>query len=99
MRSQKLHVLVTLKAIDRELLRRYEQKAFGIIREHGGKILSAFSPSVDAHLDEIHLVEFPSLEHFERYRKDFRLENLADEREKAVRSATVIMSESVHTSD
>lgn len=76
-------------------LRAYEHKALPILREHGGKLISAFVPAQagDGIPDEVHVLEFPSAAHLEAYRDDTRIVALAPERNAALSATTVFVSE------
>ena len=80
-------------------LRAYESKAIPILREHGGQLLSAFTPApssnqeqVSAMPDEVHVIEFPSAEQFERYCADSRVAALRNERAEAIANSVVFVS-------
>lgn len=66
----------------------YECKAARIMKKYGGLIEYTVRPSVLEEASdqpfEIHLVRFPSLEMFEKYRVDTELKALSPERDEAI---------------
>ncbi len=77
-----------------EAISRYESKVVPIIREHGGKIISAFKP-LNNPPDEIHLIEFPSKEALAQYQQDSRVVELKAEREKAIAKTDLYISSEI----
>jgi uncharacterized protein (DUF1330 family) len=75
-----------------EEFERYEANAVRIMKRYGGSIERRVRFSRgggDEQPDEVHLVEFPSDEAFERYRGDPELVALAEARARAVRRTIV----------
>ena len=92
-----IHVLVMLTAVKdgRRQLYEYESKVVPILEAHGGRILSAFRPALDGETpgpDEIHLIEFPSLESLASYQSDPRVAELASVRNEAIARTQVYVS-------
>ena len=99
-----IHILVTLNARDPESskLRDYEAKVLPLVRRCGGRVLSAFTPQRNGDQgdpDEIHLLEFPSRDHLARYRGEVDLLELAAEREAAILSMRIDISEEIHLAE
>ena len=94
--SPVIQVVVLLRAGDLGLagLRVYERQVLPVLREHGGRLLSAFEPVKNAPdaPDEIHVLEFPSSEHLQAYRNDPRTEALSALRVTAISATTVYVS-------
>lgn len=93
-----LHVLVMLHAGEQGLegLRAFEAQAIPLLREHGGRLLSAFVPEGHQHPDcpdEIHLVELPSREALRRYQQDPRVQALQATRQVALAHSQVYLSQ------
>ena len=77
-------------------IRDYEGSVIPVMRDHGGRLLSAFRPRnrEDSDCpDEIHLIEFPSEQAFEAYRSDPHVTALSGLRQSAISRATVFVSE------
>lgn len=91
-----IHVLIMIHVGPGGLdaLRRYESKVVPIIREHGGKIISAFKP-LNNPPDEIHLIEFSSREALAQYQQDGRVVELKSEREKAIAKTDLYISSEI----
>ena len=87
-------VVVTLEVIDFDLFERFERDAAIIMKQYGGKIVSAFETrhELDGSGEEIHVLEFPSEEAFGRYRADRSLTALSGLREQAISSTKVQIS-------
>ena len=93
-----IHILAMLHAglEGVEGLRAYEARVIPIMREHGGRVLSAFKPEGHEHPDcpdEIHLIEFPSDEAFQSYRDDPQITRLAEMRGISISKTSVYLSE------
>ena len=88
-----IHILVILTAgaSGSKEIKQYESKVVPIMREYGGKILSAFKPKYNPP-DEIHLIEFPSEEALAQYQKDPRVLELRAEREVAINKTDLYIS-------
>jgi uncharacterized protein (DUF1330 family) len=79
-------------------LRAYERKVMPILEEHGGKLLSAFTPQGHDQPecpDEVHLLEFPSDEAFQSYLSDERVTGLSEMRGVAIAKAVVYVSKEI----
>jgi uncharacterized protein (DUF1330 family) len=77
-------------------VRDYESSVVPVMRDHGGRLLSAFRPRNQGDSDcpgEIHLIEFPSDRAFEAYRSDPRVSALSGVRQRAISRTTVFVSE------
>ena len=81
-----------------EGLRAFESKAIPILREHGGILISAsFNDNKSENEpDEIHVIQFPSVESFEAYKNDPRVINLASLKAKMIRKMDVYITNSFH---
>jgi len=86
--------LLTVRDVD--AFDQFERQAATIMEAYGGRIDSAFRPnSSDMQtptVDEIHVLKFPNLDSFDRYRNDDKLLTLATLREKAISQSTVYVS-------
>lgn len=91
-----IHILIMINAGAGGLdaVRQYESKVVPIIREHGGKMLSAFKP-LNNPPDEIHLIEFASEEALALYQKDSRVVELRAEREIAIAKTNLYVSSEI----
>ena len=91
-----IHILVIINAGagGPKAMRQYESKVVPIMREHGGKLLSAFKP-LNNPPDEIHLIEFPSEEALKRYQQDSRVVELKAEREIAIARTDLYVSSEI----
>jgi uncharacterized protein (DUF1330 family) len=89
-----INVLVTLEVIDFDLLATFETKAVNIMHSHGGRLISAFETvrNENGSGQEVHVLEFPNEDTFIEYRRDSRLLEQAELRNKAIASAKVIIS-------
>jgi len=79
-------------------LQAYESAVMPILREHGGKLCTAFRPKpIPSEIvpDEIHLVQFPSDAQFQAYRTDPRLAELSELRSAGIARAELFFSESI----
>ena len=90
-------IVVLLSIRSEEAFQRFEHQAIAIMAEYGGKLDSAFRPSLSdplpsAGVDEVHILKFPDQEAFERYKADARLVPLTALREEAIISTTVYAS-------
>jgi len=70
-----------------EGLREFESQAIPILREHYGTLISASynANKPQGEPDEIHVIQFPSVENFEAYKKDDRIINLSSLKAKMIR--------------
>ncbi len=80
------HVLARIDVQNFEALAAFEQLASKIMQDHEGKIIRAFETvrNPDNSGEEIHLLEFSSAQHFNRYREDIRLGELKELRAQAI---------------
>lgn len=60
-------------------IREFESKGIPILRKHKGNLISASSNTNKTadEPDEIHVIQFPTIEHFDAYKNDFRMIDLA----------------------
>ena len=82
-----------------DAFREFETEAARIMERHGGRIERAIRPTGPVGRGplphEIHVVSFPSLEHFEAYREDGQLAELAPLRLSAIARTEVTIGEEV----
>ena len=90
-----INVLVRLSVKDFELFETFEKQAALIMNKYDGRIISAFeiTRNSDGSGEEIHILEFPSQEAFNQYRKDSDLAQLAHLREQAIAATEVQISQ------
>lgn len=71
-------LLVTITIDDFELFEEFERNASRIMKKYNGEILKAFEMerTVEGSGKEVHLVQFPDHEMFEKYRHDEELESI-----------------------
>jgi|GEM_PF-517689 len=89
--SVPLRLLTTLQIRNFTALAEFESQAAAIMKDYEGRITHAFET---CHLDddsgeEVHLLEFPDIETFNRYRADPRLQQLQGLRETAIASTDI----------
>jgi hypothetical protein len=79
-------------------LREFESRAIPILREHRGALISAsFNDNKSAcEPDEIHVIQFPSLETFEAYKSDSRLIDLASLKARMIRKMDIYITNDFH---
>ena len=91
-----IQILVLLEVNDQGAFREFESRAIRVMKKYGGTLVSAFEPDIqessDKRINEIHYLEFPSLEAFKNYRADDGLLKLKELRNKAIASTTVYVS-------
>jgi len=91
-----IQIIVLLEVADPNSLKEFESQAVSIMKQYGGKLVSAFAPNVSESTDgkygEIHILEFPSLDAFKNYRADRKLITLSELRSKAIRSTAVYVA-------
>jgi len=89
-----IHVLVTMEVKDFTQLAAFESKAVQVMHYHGGVMVRAFEVKRydDGTGQEVHLLEFPSLEAFDEYRSNPLLLEYAELRCKAIDSTVVVIS-------
>ena len=88
-------ILVTLEVKSFALLTDFEAEAVQIIHAHGGCIVRAFETvrNDDDSGQEIHLLEFPSMNAFNEYRADSELLKYAGLRNSAIAETSVVISD------
>lgn len=80
-----------------EGLREFETKALSILREHSGSLVSAStSPDISAGPDEIHVIQFPSMDCFEAYKSDARLAELSSLRQEVISKVEIHITSEFH---
>ncbi len=75
-----------------EEFERYETAAARIMRRHGGAVERRIAVSSGSERNlpyEVHLVRFPDRQSFDAYRADRELQDLADQRARAIRETVV----------
>ena len=91
-----IQIIVLLTIRDRAKFTDYETRAIKIMAEHRGHLISAFTPdeneSSDNRIDEVHILEFPSIDLFYAYKVNPKLQQLANLREQAIGKTTMYMS-------
>jgi uncharacterized protein (DUF1330 family) len=89
--TYQLHV--TLHVKDFNALETFETEAAKIMQDHCGRIALAFEAQRTANGTgtEIHIVEFESESHFDRYRTDSRFNELAQIRNTAISKSEIIV--------
>jgi len=94
-----IQIIALIDVKDPALFRKYEIEAVCIMKRYGGSLLVAFEPneneSVEVNCSEVHCLEFPDLNSFKSYRKDYRLGEMAELREKAISKIKIIVSDRV----
>ncbi len=91
--SSPLFVLVELTVRNFEKLEEFERKAVSIMSHYGGALISAFEipyEGMEAGA-EIHVLQFPSLQAFHRYREDGQLKDLSQLRSEAISETKVTL--------
>ena len=67
-----IQIVVILEVKDRESFMQFETAALEVMKEHGGVLISAFEPdpveSSPSKVEEVHIIQFPSLKAFRNYR-------------------------------
>jgi len=80
-----IKIFVRLYVSDFVAFERFERNAIKILANYGGSLVEAFETKRSGSSgEEIHILEFPDRESFERYRHDPDLRNLSELREKAI---------------
>ena len=90
-----INILVTLEIKNFTLLSELENKAVQFMHSHSGCIVKAFETkrNDDNSGQEIHLLEFPSMDAFDAYRSDSVLLQYAALRNEAIESTSIIISD------
>ena len=81
-----------------EGLREFESQAIPILPEHGGILISASfnANKSENEPDEIHVIQFPSVEKFDAYKNDIRVINLASLKAKMIRKMDAYITNIFH---
>ena len=81
-----------------EGLREFESKVIPILREHEGKLISASSNEYKTlnEPDEIHVIQFPSLEKFNAYKIDSRVVELSSLKNKMIKKVDIYITNSFY---
>jgi uncharacterized protein (DUF1330 family) len=82
-------------------LREFESKVMPVLREHGGRLISA-STNIDrsnGEPDEIHVIQFPSSREFEAYKNDQRIIDLRAFKDTMISKMVVYLTNSFHEYD
>ncbi|GLR69577.1 DUF1330 domain-containing protein [Agaribacter marinus] len=77
-----------------EGLRAFESQVIPILREYNGTLISAsYNANEPAgEPDEIHVIQFPSVESFEAYKNDDRIVNLSALKAKMIRKMDIYIT-------
>lgn len=77
-----------------EGLRTFESKVIPILREHKGKLISASynDNKTEDEPDEVHVIQFPSIENFEAYKSDARVVELASLKSEMISKMDVLIT-------
>ena len=91
-----VHIVVLLETKDADALHAFERQAVKIMKKYEGKLVAAFEPDASGsssnNIAEIHILEFPNIEVFNKYRADPHLRELSELRMKAISNITVFVS-------
>ena len=81
-----------------EGLREFESKVIPILREHKGNLLSASynENKTVSEPDEVHVIQFPSIENFEAYKRDVRVVELASLKSEMISKMDVYITDGFH---
>ena len=92
-----IQIVVLLEVKDKIFFEEFERNAIDIMKAYNGKLVSAFEPnktkSSSQNIDEVHYLQFPSIEAFNNYRKDPKLLEMSELRSKAIINTTIYVSE------
>jgi len=96
-----INIIVFLEIKDQIKFHSYEKQAIQIMKKYQGVLLSAFKPddnqSVLQNIDEIHCLQFPDIESFQKFREDSEILKLQELREQGIRQSSIIVSrENIH---
>lgn len=91
-----IEIIALLEIKNKSSFKEFEEKAIKIMKNHGGKLLSAFDinknePSLP-NVGEVHYLQFPNIESFYNYRSDPALTALSALRNKAISKTTILVS-------
>jgi len=69
-----------------------------ILREHGGVLINASfnEHKTENEPDEIHVIQFPSMEKFDAYKNDVRIIDLASLKAEMIQKMDVFITKSFH---
>ena len=92
-----IYILVQLEVRDYEAFEKFELFAIGIMKTYQGKLVSVFEieRTEDGEGREIHLLEFPNEEQFEKYKNDPELAKKNDLRSKAISNTSISISTAI----
>ena len=94
-----IQIIVLLEVNDRAAFHEYEMKAFKIMKEYEGRLLTAFEPDVhessSCNINEIHHLQFPNIMAFNKYRSDSQLAGLSTLRELAISNTIIYVSDKI----
>lgn len=79
-------------------LREFEAKVIPILREHKGKLISASSNDnkTTNEPDEIHIIQFPSIEKFNAYKIDSRVIELSSLKNEMIKKVDIYITDSFY---
>lgn len=96
-------IVALLTIRDRDAFDKFERQAVAIMKLYGGVLDTAFRPKesdAEPRVDEVHVLKFPDLDAFERYKADATLLSLAALRSQAISNTVVYVSgEDKHYAD
>lgn len=84
-----INIVVILEVSNQKAFDEFESKAISILRSHDGELVTAF----EAEENEIHVIQFPTMNNFTSYKNDPALKQLTELRSKAIQSTKVYVSE------
>lgn len=91
-----IQIVVLLTVKDKNCFEKFERKAIEIMKNYEGKLIVAFEPnktdSTSKNIDEVHCLEFPSIDAFNKYRQDPSLLDMSGLRNKAILNTTIFVS-------
>ena len=91
-----INIIVFLEIKDQIKFHNYEKQAIQIMKKYQGVLLSAFKPddnqSFIKNIDEIHYLQFPDIESFQKFREDSEIKKLQVLREQGIGQSSIIVS-------
>ena len=91
-----IEIIALIEVKDNDAYTEYETQAVRIMKQYGGKLLSAFEPNENEsslnEVSEVHYLSFPSLLSFSEYKGSKDLANLSELKERAIKNIKVIVS-------
>lgn len=91
-----IEIIALIKIKNNDAYVKYETKAVSIMKQHGGRLISAFevnkNESSEMELSEVHYLQFPDLKAFKEYRENPELVKLVCLRGEAISDIKVIVS-------